>query len=488
MRHSRVGSRLSLSALVGAAALAVALVVPSASADAPVLATITLTPVNPSVPAGTTVQLTATGTYSDGSTLDLTDLASWSTSDPTVSVSPAGVATGLSNGSATVSAQLDAVSGSTTVTVTAAVLTTLVVTPANPTVPVGSTVQLTATGTYSDGSSLDLTDQVVWSSSGSPVTVSNAAGSQGLASAVSVGSATLNATLSGITGSTPVTVSTRVFVPGAIHHVIWIMMENHSASTIIGSSKAPYINALVSAYGLAANYSNIAHPSLPNYLGAVSGQPLSSLPLTDCTSCKQAGPSIFTQGETWKSYQDSMTTPCRPYKSPDGLYVPRHNPALYYTQIPSATCKASDVPYPLLATDLAQNNLPAFSFITPNLIDDMHNGTLIGSVTPGDTWLAKNLPLILASPAYQAGTTAVFLTWDEGSGIGNVKGTDCINSATNPSCQVALVVISPYTTPGTAASATFNHYSMLRATEELLSLPLLGQAAVAPDLTAAFGM
>jgi phospholipase C len=265
-------------------------------------------------------------------------------------------------------------------------------------------------------------------------------------------------------------------------------MENHSASTIIGSAKAPYINALVRGYGLAASYFNIAHPSLPNYLGAVSGQPLSSLPLTDCTNCKQAGSSIFTQGESWKSYQESMTVPCEPYKSPDGLYVPRHNPALYYTQIPAVTCKADDVPYPVLATDLAQNTLPAFSFITPNLVDDMHNGAVTASVGVGDTWLANHLPAILASPGYQAGTTVVFLTWDEGSGLGNVKGTDCINSPTNPSCRVALAVISPYGTPGTVASSTFTHYSLLRATEELLGLPLLGQAAVAPDIAPAFGL
>ena len=369
-----------------------------------------------------------------------------------------------------------------------ATLSSVAVTPADPSVPFGGTLQLTATGTYSDGTTMDLTKQAAWSSSGSAVTVSNTSGSQGLASGVSVGSATVTAALSGVSGSTLVTVTALVYAPGAIRHVIWIMMENHSASTIIGSSRAPYIHYLMAQYGLASNYLNIAHPSLPNYLGSVSGAPLSSLPLTDCTSCKQAGPSIFTQGETWKSYQESMTVPCKPFKSPDGLYVPRHNPALYYTSIPPATCKADDVPYPVLATDLAQNNLPAFSFITPNLADDMHNGPLTVSVGVGDTWLANNLPSMLSSPDYRAGTTAIFLTWDEGSGVGNVKGTDCIHSPTNASCQVALVVVSPYTTPGTIAPAAFNHYSLLGATEDLLGLPLLGQASVAPDLAPAFGM
>src|SRR6516162_6778037 len=56
-----------------------------------------------------------------------------------------------------------------------------------------------------------------------------------------------------------------------------------------------------------------------------------------------------------------------------GNYAVRHNPAVYYTTLHG--CSGADVSYSHLATDLARNQLPAFSFITPNLIDDMHNGT-----------------------------------------------------------------------------------------------------------------
>ena len=54
-------------------------------------------------------------------------------------------------------------------------------------------------------------------------------------------------------------------------HIIWVMMENHSYNTIIGSSQAPYINSLASECGLATNYHNISHPSLPNYMAATAG-------------------------------------------------------------------------------------------------------------------------------------------------------------------------------------------------------------------------
>ncbi len=59
--------------------------------------------------------------------------------------------------------------------------------------------------------------------------------------------------------------------PPTYRHVIWVWMENHSYDTIIGSPKAPYINSLAAKCGLATNYHNISHPSLPNYVGATSG-------------------------------------------------------------------------------------------------------------------------------------------------------------------------------------------------------------------------
>ena len=62
----------------------------------------------------------------------------------------------------------------------------------------------------------------------------------------------------------------RATAPG-YKHVIWIWMENHSYNTIIGSPRAPYINSLATECGLATNYHNVSHPSLPNYVSATSG-------------------------------------------------------------------------------------------------------------------------------------------------------------------------------------------------------------------------
>jgi phosphatidylinositol-3-phosphatase len=283
-------------------------------------------------------------------------------------------------------------------------------------------------------------------------------------------------------------VAPRTVPAGAVRHVVWIWMENHSYNTIIGSPYAPYINSLAARYGSATNAWAISHPSAPNYVGATSGLPLSSLPPKDCTTCQQPGPDLFTQGETWRAYQESMTTPCQQHASLDGLYVLRHNPPHYFLDISTADCLANNVPYTALASDLAKHNLPAFSFITPNLVHDMHNGaTAASKIHTGDTWLANNLPSLLNSPEYKASSMVIFLMWDEGGAGGTLKGVDCTTSTDN-SCHVPLVVISPYGTPGAAPATKVNHYSVLKATEELLGLPKLGQAGTAPDLRAGYGL
>ncbi|HZP51730.1 alkaline phosphatase family protein [Actinocrinis sp.] len=271
--------------------------------------------------------------------------------------------------------------------------------------------------------------------------------------------------------------------PPTYTHVIWVWMENHSYSDIIGSSQAPYINSLASGCGLATNYHNVSHPSLPNYVGATSGLAVSSLKNfdSDCnpsTKCSTSSASIFGQGESWKAYEESMPSNCD--KSNSGEYAVRHNPPPYFTSL--SGCSTFDVPYTQLASDLSAGTLPAFSFVTPNLIDDMHDGT----IAQGDSWLSSNLPTILNSAEYQSGTTAVFLTWDEGSG--GSSGEDCSANTADNSCHVATIVISPSTRAGSTSGTLFNHYSLLGTAEQLLGLPALGQAASYPTLTSAFNL
>jgi phosphatidylinositol-3-phosphatase len=264
--------------------------------------------------------------------------------------------------------------------------------------------------------------------------------------------------------------------PATWTHVVWIWMENHDYRHVVGNPQAPYQNhTLIAGCGLATNYHNITHPSLPNYLAATSGQILAR---SDCgpDACPTTAPSLFAQltaaGKSWRAYQESMPANCA--HADAGRYAPRHNPPVYYTAI-AADCARWDQPMgdPTsgnLARDLRAGSLPAFAFITPNLCDDTHDCP----ISTGDRWLATWVPRILASPAYRAGTV-LLLTWDEGDSGGS---GDCARNTTTPGCHVATVVVSPTTPAGARSSTLFNHYSLLATTERLLGLPAnLGHAA-----------
>jgi 6-phosphogluconolactonase (cycloisomerase 2 family) len=171
--------------------------------------------------SGTTLQFIATGTFSNGSTQNVTSFVSWSSSNPvsaTISNSPGtqGLAVGLKGGSSDVCLSYAA----TGVTISACVTATIVplpqsiaVTPANPSVPKGETQQFTATGTYDDGSTQDLTTSVNWSSSNSAIaTIGTQAGNSSLAQAIGLGTSTITATYGSISGSTSMTVTPPVQV------------------------------------------------------------------------------------------------------------------------------------------------------------------------------------------------------------------------------------------------------------------------------------
>ncbi len=151
------------------------------------LASLSVTPANPTIAAGTPQQFTATGTYSDGSFQNLTNFVTWSSTSPGVaSINSTGLATGITAGSTTIQATSGAINGSTGLTVTAGpTLQSITVTPVNPSIMVGSPQQFAATGNYSDGSHQDLTNSATWTSTAQGVATIN---STGLATGVSVGS------------------------------------------------------------------------------------------------------------------------------------------------------------------------------------------------------------------------------------------------------------------------------------------------------------
>jgi phospholipase C len=252
--------------------------------------------------------------------------------------------------------------------------------------------------------------------------------------------------------------------PPAYEHVVTIVMENHGFSQVAGHS--PFLNALAHRCGLATGYRAVSHPSLPNYLALTSGS-TQGLDGSDCSpgpGCQSDGPSIFAQTD-WRAYAESMPEPCTSRNVGD--YAPRHNPAVYFTSV-AARCGSRDLPLPRLAADLRSGALAPYTFVTPNLCSDEHDC----HVSDGDRWLGRWVPRILHSPLYRAGRTVLFITYDEDDH--------------HEENRVYTVVVAPSVPPGTAAGDAFTHYSLLRTQEELLGLPLLGAAASATSMRAAF--
>ncbi|MBV9411017.1 MAG: hypothetical protein JO148_05435 [Acidimicrobiia bacterium] len=253
-------------------------------------------------------------------------------------------------------------------------------------------------------------------------------------------------------------------VPGKTYdHVVWIWMENHTYGQVIGSASAPYATALAHQFGSATHYATVGSPSLPNYIGATSGSAQGigddGGPQSHALTVDNLFRQVRNAGKTERSFEESMPTNCN--LGAVDLYAVKHNPAAYYTGGDDrAACQKNDVPF----TDtLPRGALPTFSFVTPNLCHDTHDC----SVAIGDAWLKNFVPPLLASADYRAGNTVIFVVWDEPTPVPNI-------------------VISPTTPAGVVASEPFDHYSLLRTTEELLGLPFLGKAATATSMRGVF--
>lgn len=143
----------------------------------PALTSLVVTPPTPSIMQGSIVQMTATGSYADGTTKTITGNAAWSTSDPTIAtVNNAGAVSGIAAGSATISASSGSVSGSTNVTVTLSGLTSIQITPTTASISSGQTQQFQAMGRLQNGQQENITNAVTWNSSDVTVATIDATG------------------------------------------------------------------------------------------------------------------------------------------------------------------------------------------------------------------------------------------------------------------------------------------------------------------------
>ena len=249
-------------------------------------------------------------------------------------------------------------------------------------------------------------------------------------------------------------------------HVFVIVMENRDATSVLGKPDAPYINQLAAQYAVADQYYAIRHPSLPNYLALIGGDTFGID--SDCTDCFQSAPNLVdaleAKGKTWKSYQEDMPRPCFLNES-TANYALKHDPFLYFTDVRTNPARCNRVvPLTQFDTDLAAGQTPDFTWITPNLIHDMHDG----SVADGDRWLATFVPKILQSDAWKQ-QGKLFIVWDEGEG-----NAGCCGLATGG--RVPLLVITPNGPKGYHITPSLTHYSLLRTIEDQWGLMRIGHS------------
>jgi len=205
------------------------------------LVSIAVTPVDPTIPFGPTQQFTATGTYTDGSTEDITSSVTWSSSDTGVAtIDAAGLATAVGEGTTTITATMDDIRGNTTLTVGSVPLVAIEVTPVGPSIALGHTQQFTATATYGDGSTADITASVTWTSSDSGVATIN---DYGLATAVGEGTTTIAGAVGAISDNTTLTVT----VGGPALDIDVVLVDGWNIIALAANPAAPYTASTLAA-------------------------------------------------------------------------------------------------------------------------------------------------------------------------------------------------------------------------------------------------
>ncbi len=263
--------------------------------------------------------------------------------------------------------------------------------------------------------------------------------------------------------------------------IIVVIEENHSAGQIIGNSLAPTVNRLAQQGTTLTNMFATRHPSLPNYIALISGstQGISS----DCGMCNVSARNLVDQleaaGISWKAYMQGLPASCSADVKTAGAYAKKHNPFEYFTDIRNDPARCRNiVPLTQLATDIANNRLPQFVWITPDLDHDMHGvgeGLSNAKLVPvADAWLATLYQQLSTSPAWRQDTRLV-ITWDEGAGGDRNGPHECCNGDAVGG-HIPSVVVGPEVSAGQDATV-YDHYALLRSIETAFGLPLLGHAA-----------
>lgn len=254
-------------------------------------------------------------------------------------------------------------------------------------------------------------------------------------------------------------------------HVVIVIMENHSYSSIIGSPDAPYINSLVNGT-FSANFTQsygLTYPSQPNYLmlfsGANQGVTSDSYPSGQPFTTPNLGAGLMATSYTFAGYSEDL--PSVGYNgSTSGNYVRKHNPWVNWQNAPqNGIPSISNQPFTNFSLDFTI--LPTVSFVIPNQENNMHDPA--GSTTAiinGDTWLQNNLDAYIQWAKFN--NSLFILTFDEDDG--------------SESNRIVTLFIGENILKG-EYSEHIDHYTVLRTLEDMYGLPYAGNSAAATPIT-----
>ena len=311
-------------------------------------------------------------------------------------------------------------------------------------------------------------------------------------------------------------------------HVAVIVLENENYSESWGpGSVATYLNSLRTQGVFAEQYYATGHLSLSNYIAMVSAQPALPHDMLDCiplnlwlcvqpqrlfSNGRNLADQLEERGESWKGYMDGMPGPCfhanysptalppDPYQGdsrepPAFDYADRHNPFIYFPNIieNQARCESHVVPYTQLATDIAANSLPAFSFITPDTCHDGHDSPCsdgsVGGLKGADDWLRQEAPALIDYMKTHNGI--VLITFDE-NGFTEGPPFGCCHGwllgLPGFGGRIGLLAVGAGLTPGKVVTTKYDHASFLRTVESSFGIAEhLNNAAKSPPMVDVFG-
>lgn len=257
-------------------------------------------------------------------------------------------------------------------------------------------------------------------------------------------------------------------------HVVVVLEENHSYSSVIGNPAMPYLNSLASQNTLATQYYADTHPSIGNYFMMTTGQIITNDDSFMSTiSADNIVRHLLSAGKTWKSYAENL--PAAGYTGGDAYpYVRHHNPFSYFSDVANSSVqKYNLVPFTQFAADLNNNQLPEFSYIIPNMLDDGHDGSLNQS----DAWLQSHIAPLLSNPTFQKDGLLI-IVYDESFDTDTAAGGG----------HIAMVMAGPLVKKGYKSTSFYQHQSLLKTALQALGVGSYpGAAASAPAMADAFG-